>query len=418
MERPITLGVCAMAKKACSAPMRLLLDELCAYTDEAGAREFVVVVFDERDIIDAPIESWPVVDALLAFFSAGFPLGKAIAYTQLRHPFCLNDLALQRTLLDRAAVYTRLRQFGVPVPPHALLDADARNDVEETDDAITINGVVLNRPFVEKPRDSEDHAVAIYWPRARGGGAAHLFRKNGADECAAFDAEARRSRAASGGSFLYEQWLPTSETDVKVYAVGREHAHAELRKAPACGEGRVQREAKGGREKRAIVQLSEWELEIARRVYDAFGQSVCGFDLLRASGGADGGGADGVTAYVCDVNGWSHVKGAASAEFAAKSASLLRAYMLGALASDYLATKVTGATCVGSTALFAPCGADAPSDACRARDEPGRCLDGEARAGASARAPMMAAASIVGMAAAGGCAAVTPLIVDSPALSA
>ena len=41
---------------------------------------------------------------------------------------------------------------------------------------------VLQKPFVEKPLDAEDHRVRIYYPRTDGGGMKELFRKNKANQ--------------------------------------------------------------------------------------------------------------------------------------------------------------------------------------------------------------------------------------------
>ena len=60
-----------------------------------------VVVFSEAVILNSPIEEWPICDCLLAFFSMGFPLKKAIAYSKLRKPFLINDLESQYDLLNR-----------------------------------------------------------------------------------------------------------------------------------------------------------------------------------------------------------------------------------------------------------------------------------------------------------------------------
>jgi glutathione synthase/RimK-type ligase-like ATP-grasp enzyme len=53
--------------------------------------------------------------------------------------------------------------------------------------------------------------------------------------------------------------------------------------------------------------------EIARMVTLAFGQKVCGFDLLRSEKGKS---------FVCDVNGWSFVKN--SAKYYDDAAGILR----------------------------------------------------------------------------------------------
>ncbi len=101
------------------------------------------------------------------------------------------------------------------------------------------------------------------------------------------------------------------------------YAHAEARKSPVV-DGKVMRNARG-REVRYPVILTAAEKAIARTIVLAFGQTLCGFDLLRSNG----------KSYVCDVNGWSFVKD--SQKFWDDSANLFRQYCLEQLAPAHLA---------------------------------------------------------------------------------
>jgi inositol hexakisphosphate/diphosphoinositol-pentakisphosphate kinase len=91
-----------MDKKAQSKPMREIVARLVSYG------EFEVVFFGDDIILNAPVEAWPAVDALLSWHSDGFPLKRAQQYIALRKPFCINDLHAQDVLLDRRRVYKLL----------------------------------------------------------------------------------------------------------------------------------------------------------------------------------------------------------------------------------------------------------------------------------------------------------------------
>ncbi|KAJ2743828.1 inositol hexakisphosphate and diphosphoinositol-pentakisphosphate kinase [Coemansia sp. BCRC 34301] len=318
-RKPI-IGVCAMDSKARSKPMTNILNRL-----QATGR-YSVIFFGEKTILDEDIESWPVCDFLISFFSAGFPLDKALQYTRLRKPFSVNSLVRQFLLFDRRLVLEMLRHIGVPTPMHLVASRDsgpivhpllrrvveqrmgftlggpatqhasAGDVVEEVDeDTLRVGGKTIRKPFVEKPCDAEDHNIYIYYASSQGGGVRRLFRKIG-NKSSEFHSGPQPVRR--NGSYIYEEFVDVDNAvDVKVYTVGRDYAHAETRKSPVV-DGHVRRNS-DGKEMRFVTQLNREEREYAHLVSAAFGQRVCGFDLLRAAG----------KSMVIDVNGWSFVKG-------------------------------------------------------------------------------------------------------------
>ncbi|KAL4445780.1 hypothetical protein ABPG77_008979 [Micractinium sp. CCAP 211/92] len=313
----VVVGICAMDKKARSKQMNHIVERLLRYG------EFDVVVFGDDTILNKAVDEWPLCDCLLCWHSDGFPLKKAQQYAALRKPYLVNDVMAQDTLLDRRRVYRTLMESGIPVPQHIIVDRDTlppgQTDPEgfvETEDYVELDGVRICKPFVEKPASGEDHNVYIYYPHSMGGGVKRLFRKvdnRSGDYDPTDPGNVRRN-----GSFIYEEFLTTGGTDVKVYTVGPRYAHAEARKSPVV-DGKVVRTA-DGKEQRFPVLLTPQEKEIARMVVLAFGQRVCGFDLLRSERGRS---------YVCDVNGWSFVKN--SHKYYDDAAGILRMVILSAI---------------------------------------------------------------------------------------
>jgi len=275
-----------MDKKIHSKAMREIRCRIDAY-------DFLDFVHLDEEVMQTDPKLWPLVDVLLARNSSGWE--KAVEYVKLRKPIMINDVEAQRLLFDRREVYRILEKNGIPTAQHVVYNhKDPSHSIEEHLDWIIVNGVRMDKPFVEKPVSADDHNVFVYYSTAQGGGSRRLFRKvhNKSSEYYPKASNIRRN-----ASFIYEKMVPCTK-DIKVYTVGENYAHAEIRKSPTV-DGRVNRDC-FGKEIRREVRLGVEELEISRKVVRAFKQRVCGFDMLR--------GDDGKSSYVIDVNGWSFVK--------------------------------------------------------------------------------------------------------------
>lgn len=114
---------------------------------------------------------------------------------------------MQSLLWDRRIVLAILDAVGVPTPPrlvisrdggvkvdpeaaeafhettgmdiHRILGKYTRNTkhVHISEEGVEVDGAFLKKTFLEKPVDSEDHNINIYYDKERGGGGRRLFRK-------------------------------------------------------------------------------------------------------------------------------------------------------------------------------------------------------------------------------------------------
>ena len=356
-----SLGLCAMKKKIHSPHMQQILDFIKEFND------FDLIEFTEEMIFNKDVEEWPIVESMIVFYSTGFPYSKVLKYINLRKPFLPNDFEIQKVFWDRIKVMNLLKENNIPIPNGIIVERESEinnenknsielntsqeieemikeyneeyngfnkpkapnledlvnneykseesnsvkldevekiitknedgeeiiNELEEYDEYIVYNGKKIMKPFVEKPKNGDDHNIYIYYPMNHGGGQTRLFRKH-KNLSSLYYPNINKIRRDK--SYLYEEYLQTDGFDIKVYTVGENYAHAEERKSPSL-DGKVERNK--GKEVRYPVNLTPTEKNIARKIVQIFKQNICGFDILRSKG----------VSYVCDVNGWSFVKG-------------------------------------------------------------------------------------------------------------
>ncbi|CAG8539284.1 855_t:CDS:2 [Cetraspora pellucida] len=277
------IGVCAMDNKARSKPMRNILNRLLTF-GEFETR----LLWDRRLVLK-------LLDIL------GVPTPKRLIANRDGGPKVDPDLKAQ--VFKNVGIH--LKEEPCPLALIEMPDIDT----------IRVNGKIIRKPFVEKPVNGEDHNINIYYSSEMGGGGRRLFRKV-ANKASEFDPELLRPRI--DGSYIYEEFMDVDNAeDVKVYTIGPTYAHAETRKSPVV-DGHVRRNT-DGKEVRYVTTLTNEEKKIASDISFAFGQTVCGFDLLRVHG----------QSYVIDVNGWSFVKG--NDDYYSNCARILRAMFLNAV---------------------------------------------------------------------------------------
>lgn len=244
-ELQFILGICLKEKKQSSKPMDVILSKIKEHFEsdfrplwnfkevegikvpEVFQRPVRLVHINFTDeMLSKPVSEWPDCDALISFYSSGFPLDKAAQYVELaRHRLCnVNELGPQRWLLDRRLVFDVLRACGVKTPPHLVISRDGLPSkplntspsppyrppsLSLNGDFLEVNGSTIKKPFVEKPVDGENHNVFVY---REGGGCTQIFRKIG-DTSSRFvpDQGTVRDGGETGfDSFIYEQFVRTN----------------------------------------------------------------------------------------------------------------------------------------------------------------------------------------------------------------
>lgn len=160
MSSCVLVGVAGPARKLASAAMSAIMQAL------AGAnKNLTIVQMDEEFMLDTCVTCWPIVQVLVTLYAPPFPLDKVLHYVKLHAPVLVNNLYMQRYMMDRRDIRNVLQSAGVPTPNALIVDRTSGDRIVQSKggDVLRVCRArggcdVIVKPFVEKPVDPEDHS--------------------------------------------------------------------------------------------------------------------------------------------------------------------------------------------------------------------------------------------------------------------
>lgn len=160
MSSCILVGVAGPARKLGSAPMCAIMQALVD-----ANKNLTIVQMDEEFMLDTCVTCWPTVQVLVTLYAPPFPLDKVLRYVKLRTPVLVNNLYMQRYMMDRRDIRNVLQSAGVPTPNAVIVDRQSGDRVLQSEGGDVLHVYkagggcdVILKPFVEKPVDPEDHS--------------------------------------------------------------------------------------------------------------------------------------------------------------------------------------------------------------------------------------------------------------------
>ena len=106
------------------------MKKILQYLDEY--KEIKITELAEDIILNKPVKEWPKCEALICFYSGGFPIEKTLEYVKIHKPIQINDLESQKLLWDRREIYRILKENNIPLSRHFIVNRKDQPMIDQT----------------------------------------------------------------------------------------------------------------------------------------------------------------------------------------------------------------------------------------------------------------------------------------------